>query len=309
MAGGDACHMKRVIHNFLAEADLPHSPSAKTIKAARVDRALPTTLHCRPHHLMFDFIRLLPHCKRDAKLDTKNDVRVVNEAAELKNATSCVLFEARKRQDLYIWLGKTPGGPTVKCHAANIHTMGELKLTGNHLKGSRPLLNFSEEFDASPHFALVKEILTHVFSLPKGHKHSKPFYDHVLNFTLLDGRVWIRNYQIAIPSETKAAAEIDSASLTGVSLDSLSQSRHNKSGGNDGLLMLVRRGGAESLPPAHQGVRGSIQRRRLVGERIVRVAERRARAEEEGERAAIQCQGWQEGSPEAASGEAQAAAR
>jgi hypothetical protein len=40
--------------------------------------------------------------------------------------------------------------------------MEELKLTGNHLKGSRPLLTFSSNFDQQPHWKLLKEMITQV---------------------------------------------------------------------------------------------------------------------------------------------------
>ena len=43
-----------------------------------------------------------------------------------------------------------------------VHTMEELKLTGNHLKGSRPLLTFSSNFDKDVHWKLLKEMLTQV---------------------------------------------------------------------------------------------------------------------------------------------------
>jgi hypothetical protein len=33
---------------------------------------------------MNDLIALVPHCKKDSKLDTKNDRNVLNEVAELK---------------------------------------------------------------------------------------------------------------------------------------------------------------------------------------------------------------------------------
>lgn len=39
---------------------------------------------CRHRHLMLDLGQLLPGAKRDAKLDTKSDRAVINEAAELK---------------------------------------------------------------------------------------------------------------------------------------------------------------------------------------------------------------------------------
>lgn len=41
--------------------------------------------------------------------------------------------------------------------------MEELKLTGNHLKGSRPVLSFSTNFEESAHWKLVKEMLTQVY--------------------------------------------------------------------------------------------------------------------------------------------------
>lgn len=45
-----------------------------------------------------------------------------------------------------------------------VHTMEELKLTGNHLKGSRPLITFSTNFDEQPHWKLVKEMITQVYN-------------------------------------------------------------------------------------------------------------------------------------------------
>jgi hypothetical protein len=41
--------------------------------------------------------------------------------------------------------------------------MAELKLTGNALKGSRPVLSFDAAFDSVPHFQLMKEMLMQVF--------------------------------------------------------------------------------------------------------------------------------------------------
>lgn len=83
--------------------------------------------------------------------------------------------------------------------------MDELKLTGNHLKGSRPVLSFDAAFDGEPHLQLLKEMLTHVFATPKRHHKSKPFFDHVLSFTWADGRVWLRNYQVVLPLDKKRA--------------------------------------------------------------------------------------------------------
>ena len=69
-------------------------------------------------------------------------------------------------------------------------------MTGNCLKGSRPILSFDQQFDQEPQFRLAKELLIQSFGTPKGHRKSKPFYDHVFSFSIADGRIWFRNYQI-----------------------------------------------------------------------------------------------------------------
>ena len=79
--------------------------------------------------------------------------------------------------------------------------MDELHFTGNCLKGSRPILSFDAAFDQQPHLTVIKELFLHIFGVPKGARKSKPFVDHVMGFTVADGRIWIRCYQI---SETEA---------------------------------------------------------------------------------------------------------
>jgi ribosome biogenesis protein BRX1 len=148
---------------------------------------------------MLDLVALMPHCKKDVKLDTKDEREVINEVAELHGCSSALFFESRKHQDLYLWLAKTPAGPSVKFHVTNVHTMGELSLPGNHLKGSRPVLRFDASFDDAPHGPLLREMLMQVFVTPRGHRKSKPFMDHVLLFGFQDGRVWFRNYAAHFP--------------------------------------------------------------------------------------------------------------
>lgn len=54
-----------------------------------------------------------------------------------------------------------------------------------------------QAFDEQPHLQLLKEMLTQIFGTPKKHPKSKPFLDHVLNFSVAEGRVWLRNYQVS----------------------------------------------------------------------------------------------------------------
>ena len=80
--------------------------------------------------------------------------------------------------------------------------MDELHFTGNCLKGSRPILSFDSSFDQQPHLVVIKELLLHIFGVPKGARKSKPFIDHVMGFTVAEGKIWIRCYQI---NETEAS--------------------------------------------------------------------------------------------------------
>ncbi|KAL9116448.1 MAG: hypothetical protein Q9187_007027 [Circinaria calcarea] len=150
----------------------------------------------RHRHLLNDLYSLLPHSRKDAKLDTKTKLYQLNELAELYNCNNVLFFEARKGKDLYIWMSKAPNGPTVKMHLQNLHTMSELHFPGNCLKGSRPILSFDATFDTQPHLLLIKELFIHIFSVPKGSRKTKPFIDHVMGFTLADGKIWIRCFQI-----------------------------------------------------------------------------------------------------------------
>lgn len=180
---------------------------------------------------------MLPHGRKDAKFDSKSKLYQLNELAEISNCNNVLFFEARKGQDLYVWLSKVPNGPTVKMHLQNLHTMEgwsyliqfhflpilfasrrmidllsniilltELHFTGNCLKGSRPVLSFDAAFDKEPYLQVIKELFLHTFGVPQGARKSKPFIDHVMGFTFADGKIWIRNYEI---KETEASKSTD----------------------------------------------------------------------------------------------------
>jgi len=135
----------------------------------------------RMRHLMSDLEALLPHAKKgvyfahltsgvlctnegfaDSKLDSKNQLGLLPELADLHNCNNTLYFEARRHEDLYMWVAKTPNGPSIKLHVQNSHTMDELKMTGNCLKGSRGLLSFDKAFEETEWGRLTKELFTHV---------------------------------------------------------------------------------------------------------------------------------------------------
>ncbi|XP_012873844.1 PREDICTED: vacuolar protein sorting-associated protein 13A [Dipodomys ordii] len=103
--------------------------------------------------LMQNLRMLIPHSKADTKMDRKERLFVINK------------------------------GPPAKFLVQNIHTLAELQMTGNRLKGSRPLLSFDSAFDELP-----------------------PFVAHVFIFTILDNQIWFRNFQII--EEDAALVEI-----------------------------------------------------------------------------------------------------
>jgi ribosome biogenesis protein BRX1 len=155
----------------------------------------------RQRHLMNDLASLLPHSKKgiirspplpctsgssgrtpgltitafqiyffflkinllDAKLDSKHQLPLLNELCDLSNCNNALFFEARRKHgDLYLWAAKAPNGPSIRFHVLNAHTMDELKMTGNCLKGSRPIVVFDKAFDDSPHLMVIKEVLMNV---------------------------------------------------------------------------------------------------------------------------------------------------
>lgn len=143
----------------------------------------------RHRYFMEDLKKLIPHHKKDNKLDDKGDIQAVNEIADMKSCNQVIYLEARKHQDLYMYIGKTPLGPSAKFHVVNLHTMDELRLTGNCMLGSRPLLNFDANFERTPHHKLMKALLTDAFGVPAGHPKSKPFLDHVMSFFLVKNNI------------------------------------------------------------------------------------------------------------------------
>jgi ribosome biogenesis protein BRX1 len=192
----------------------------------------------RMRHLMNDLETLLPHVKKgvcvlvemphshwltavgisDSKLDSKNHLNLLPELADLHSCNNTLYFEARRHEDLYLWAAKTPNGPSIKLHVQNVHTMDELKMTGNCLKGSRGILSFDAAFEETEWGRLTKELFTHVsvcaalvvvvrgreflmgtqqiFGVPPQARRAKPFIDHVLAFSLLDSKIWFRNFQV-----------------------------------------------------------------------------------------------------------------
>ncbi|KAL2821777.1 Brix domain-containing protein [Aspergillus cavernicola] len=167
----------------------------------------------RHRHLLADLTSLLPHTHKESKLDSKKKAAgynlLLNSLADLHSCNVIFFLEAKKNgQDLYLWLSRPPNGPTVKFHVNNLHTMAELNtgFAGNCLKGGRGIVVFDQSFDeqgpvmAQPgneYRGLIREMLRSVFCVPqRGVKGMKPFIDRVIGIYGVDGKIWIRIYEI-----------------------------------------------------------------------------------------------------------------
>ena len=97
-------------------------------------------------HLVNDLINLIPNSKKECKIERDIAAEELNNICYMHSCKFCIYFEHRKRE-LVMWLFKSPGGPLAKFAVTNIHALNEIKLMGNCIKYSRPLLSFDKSFD------------------------------------------------------------------------------------------------------------------------------------------------------------------
>ncbi|KAL4782504.1 Brix domain-containing protein [Aspergillus varians] len=167
----------------------------------------------RHRHLLADLSSLLPHSHKESKLDSRKKAAgynlLLNSLADLHSCNVIFFLEAKKNgQDLYLWLSRPPNGPTIKFHVNNLHTMAELNtgFSGNCLKGGRGIVVFDQSFDeqgpvmskpGNEYRGLIREMLRSAFCVPKrGVKGMKPFIDRIIGIYGVDGKIWIRIYEI-----------------------------------------------------------------------------------------------------------------
>lgn len=111
-------------------------------------------------NLVKDIVDLVPNTKVESKLERKGTRDIINDLCYERSCNNYMFFDCHKHIDLFLWLAKSPVGPSIKFQVKDIHTTQELKLTGNCLKYSRPLLSFDAAFDSEPHLKLAKEMFT-----------------------------------------------------------------------------------------------------------------------------------------------------
>lgn len=155
-----------------------------------------------------------------------------------------------------------------------VHTMEELHFTGNCLKGSRPILSFDAAFEQEPHLKVIKEVFLHMFGVPQGARKSKPFIDHVMGFSIADGKIWVRNYEVREVEKVKGEGKDEGEANKG---------KKSKFSERDTDISLVEIGPRFVLTPivVQEGAFGGpiiYENKRFVSPNHVRAELRRAKA-------------------------------
>lgn len=192
-----------------AEAEAPPESmvGAFQLRRATTDKRMSNRQKClvlggrnlssKDRHLMVDLRNLMPHAREHAKLGRTNTLGDdIIELCELHQCNSVMFLEPHRSDVSYLWIAQAPSGPSVKMQLLNVHTADEIRMAGNCLKFSRPLLHFDREFETQPHLRVAKSLLHMAFNTPRYHPKSKPFVDRIMSFYWLDDHIWVRNYQI-----------------------------------------------------------------------------------------------------------------
>merc|ERR1719265_272175 len=154
----------------------------------------------RYRQILMDIMQLIPHGRLESRLGYHNNRKAINDLADCMGCSNIIFFQVLKHKDPYLWISESPEGPSVKLYVKNACSMQKLKLRGDHIKGSRPVLSFQKAFSIYPELSILMELIKKVFAPPRAHRNVKPYFDHVLSFSLVEHQILIRNYQVISPS-------------------------------------------------------------------------------------------------------------
>ena len=73
-------------------------------------------------HLAQDLFRLLPHAKKEAKLEKKTAKEDLQDLCEMRSISNVLYLECRKGRDLYLWASKYAQGPSYLFQVQNVNT-------------------------------------------------------------------------------------------------------------------------------------------------------------------------------------------
>ena len=103
----------------------PHSKEWKNRQ--RVMMVCQRGIEGRFRHLMEDLCNIIPHSKKQSKIEKKQAKEQIDELCYERSCNNFIYFESRslKDADLYMWVSKSPAGPSFKFNVHNISTFDE----------------------------------------------------------------------------------------------------------------------------------------------------------------------------------------
>ena len=160
------------------------------------------------NQLLKNWAKLLAHSKKEAKIEKKE---LVHQLADCCEGNSCEFFMyyEQKRDDLFMYMGSYPDGPTFKFLVSNFASAENHKFLGNCLRHSRPILSFGSAFGSDqPKLKLLRQLFVGIFSVPKNHPKSQPFIDKTITFDYINEMIEIRVFQIIQPETINSEIEL-----------------------------------------------------------------------------------------------------
>lgn len=144
--------------------------------------------HISADHLALkrDYEALCPHTKLEFKFTDEFQPHRLAHVARKRGCDLIAYWETRRHTDLFLYLAAAPSGPTAKFHVFNIKSSQSMRFTGNFARFTRPVLNFSEEFEQSAPMRIAQELLKRCFQAPYLHFRQAPFIDHLFQFVVAD---------------------------------------------------------------------------------------------------------------------------
>jgi ribosome biogenesis protein BRX1 len=79
-------------------------------------------------NLIRDIQSLVANTKRESRIQNKDVKEVIDDICFERSCNNFMYFESHKHQDLFLWIAKSPAGPSMKFEVKDIHTTEELKL-------------------------------------------------------------------------------------------------------------------------------------------------------------------------------------
>jgi ribosome biogenesis protein BRX1 len=155
-----------------------------------------------------ELLSIMSHAKAHSKIETDQDIpnQIKKRCAKAK-CENFMYFEIRKTFQ-YLWIGKSPEGPSAFLHVLDYTPLEKSKHTGNFMIASRTLFSFGEQFDIKPEYNLLKELLVDSLNVPKNYPRTFRYVEKVMSFELINGTIHLRMFQVKQNPSMKEGFEL-----------------------------------------------------------------------------------------------------